>query len=65
VSDLDINSYGFTWGPLKVTRVADFEPRMGRRLVVLGASTDHHTVEICVSATGRSVRVFRDNKELT
>ena len=53
-------SYGFDWGPVSVTRVAHFEPRKGRECYVL----DVNDVHIYVSKTGRSVRVFRDGKEL-
>lgn len=48
--------FGFNWGPVRVTRLATL-PR-GAHIV------DVNGVEIYVSKTGRSVRVFRDGKEL-
>lgn len=54
------NSYGFKWGPVEVTRIAHFEPRKGRECYAL----EVNGVNIYVSKTGRSVRVFRDGKEL-
>lgn len=61
-----IDEYGFTWGPIKVTRVTQVERRRGagntRVLQVLTATGV--TLNIYVSPTGRSVRVFRGGKEL-
>lgn len=51
--------YGFTWGPAEVTRMATF-----RETRVLGIRTGRHKVAVYVSPTGRSVRVFKDGKEL-
>jgi hypothetical protein len=53
-------TFGFNWGPVKVTRIAHFEPRRGRESYIL----DVNGLDIYVSKTGRSVRVFRDGKEL-
>lgn len=50
------NQYGFTWGPVKVQRTAVM-PQGHHVLTVNG-------LDIYVSPTGRSVRVFRDGKEL-
>lgn len=53
-------SFGFDWGPVTVTRIAHFAPRKGRECYVL----EVNNLNIYVSKTGRSVRVFRDGKEL-
>lgn len=55
-----ITTFGFDWGPVEVERVAHFEPRKGREAFVVRVND----LDICVSKTGRSVRVFRDGKEL-
>ena len=55
-----ITTYGFNWGPGRVERVTHFKPRRGREAFILGVND----LEIYVSKTGRSVRVFRDGKEL-
>lgn len=52
--------YGFRWGPLVVTRL--FESR-GRRM--LKVSTDKHVVEVYASPTGRRMRVWLNDKELS
>lgn len=58
--------YGFKWGPLDVIRIAHFKPRADRECYVVQVSTDDgKAVDIYVSKTGRSLRVFRDGKELT
>lgn len=53
-------TFGFDWGPVKVERIAHFKPRKDREAFILGVND----LEIYVSKTGRSVRVFRDGKEL-
>lgn len=53
-------AYGFHWGPADVFRVFQHK---GRR--VLGIETSHRRIQISISPTGRSVRVWRDGKELT
>lgn len=46
--------YGFAWGPMSVTRVAE-----NKGTVVLDINTDAgKRITIYVSPTGRSVRVF-------
>jgi len=50
------DEYGFTWGPVTVQRTAVM-PQGHHVLTVNG-------LDIYVSPTGRSVRVFRDGKEL-
>lgn len=55
MSQMTTTLFGFIWGPVRVTRISSF-PR--------GHVVDVNGVEIYVSAKGRSVRVFRDGKEL-
>jgi len=57
--------YGFIWGAAEVQRMAT----LGEGRVVIGVSTGTGTkrkrrLEIYVSSTGRSVRVWRDGREL-
>ena len=60
-----VTDYGFNFGPMLVERLARFAPRKGREVTVLKVQTDHHTLNIYASRTGRSVRVYKDGKELT
>ncbi len=57
--------FGFAWGPARVERIATFD--RGRRGVyrVVGVRTGYRSLDIYVSPTGRSVRVFLDHTELT
>jgi hypothetical protein len=57
----DANRYGFRWGPMSVVRAAMFGQRR-----VLSITTDgtNDRLSVYVSPTGRSVRVFRNGKEL-
>lgn len=58
-----LTDYGFRWGPMAVTRL--FSSRLGKRENhVLGITTEHHDVQVSVSKTGRSVRVWLDGREL-
>lgn len=58
--------YGFRWGPLVVQRGAEFERQDNGPHRVLRLIPDSGPrLDIYVSPTGRSVRVFRDGKELT
>jgi hypothetical protein len=57
------HEYGFLWGPMNVSRLMTYR-RGKRENSVLGVFTEHHRVEINVSRTGRSVRVWVDGKEL-
>lgn len=61
---MNTTQYGFQWGPLEVTRIAHFEPRKGRECYVLAVETEHGALNVYVSKTGRSMRVFREGKEL-
>lgn len=74
ISDWDIDGdtqYGFKWGPVAVERLAEF-PRSGGQCKVMGLyrvkgptrADMEQVLEIYVSPTGRSVRVFRNGKEL-
>lgn len=57
--------YGFRWGPVVISRWASFQ-RPNGHCRVLGIRPDRGpALEVYVSPTGRSVRVFRDGKELT
>lgn len=61
--------YGFIWAggdgaEVEVTRVAHF-PRSNGVCRVIGLKAGGHRVEVYVSPTGKSVRVFKDGKELT
>ena len=51
--------YGFRWEQLDVIRNMD-----ARGIKSLSILTDHAEIEIGVSAGGRSIRVYRDGKEL-
>jgi hypothetical protein len=54
-----ITKYGFIWGPLEVMRAfAD-----GRYHTLL-IKTEHQEVQISISPTGRSVRVYQSKREL-
>lgn len=53
--------YGFEWGAARITRMAHIEGRYH----VLCVDTPHHHVQLAVSPTGRSVRVWIDNEEAT
>lgn len=59
--------HGFQWGPMTVVRRAIGSRRRGdstRCNYILGVETDHHELTVSVSATGRSVRVWLDGREL-
>ena len=57
MSDICTNtSYGFQWEQVEVTRIAEFN---GTRCVEVNG------VNVYVSPKGRSVRVFRNGKEMT
>jgi len=63
--------YGFTWGPVEVERMATFPvgDDRSRRNRVIGIYTTvkgerKRRLEIYVSPTGQSIRVWRDGEEL-
>lgn len=54
--------YGFTWGPMEVTRCARFtEGDRDTRCIQVKAGK--RTLSVYVSRTGRSIRVFEDGQE--
>lgn len=61
----DEDRYGFRWGPLVVQRSAEINRQDNGPHRVLRLITDEGAgLDVYVSPTGRSVRVFRDGKEL-
>lgn len=60
-----VGQYGFTWGPMEVTRIASYFPRgLARgKYHILGVKTPKASVEVCVSPTGL-VRVFKNGEEI-
>lgn len=58
--------FGFKWGQIEVARLASFVRREGKGATrILRVKTEAgKEIEIYVSPTGRSLRVFRDGKEL-
>ena len=74
---VDETRYGFRWGPFTVERCASIERHKGEGLFrilkcYVGGDREpggpgekrREVLEIYVSPTGRSVRVFRDGEEL-
>lgn len=66
----EMTEFGMRWGPLEVERmtVIDKGPKNGgyTRVIRVTGGERHHDkdLEIHVSSTGRSLRVFRGGKEL-
>lgn len=58
------HQFGFEWGPINVTRAAHWSPSKGREAFVIRVETSAGPLDIYASKTGRSLRVFRDGKEL-
>lgn len=58
-NDNAADQYGFRWGQLDVVRLAEFK---GTR--ALSIRSDFGSIEVYVSPTGRSIRVWRDGDEL-
>lgn len=61
----EVTQYGFKWGGAQVTRIA--EGPKGTTVIGIGAAGDpdwKHAIEVYVSRTGKSVRVFRKGVEL-
>lgn len=58
------DSEGFTWGPMEVYPAAGFHRRDGITRVVTLETTAGVKLDLYVSPTGRSVRVFKKGKEL-
>lgn len=63
VKPTENHRFGFRWGPMNVNRLTHIVSGK-REARVLGVETDHHKVEVSVSRTGRSVRVWLDGVEL-
>lgn len=57
-------TYGFQWGPATVERLAAID-RSGRVSRVLQIAAGRHQLTVYISPTGRSLRVFKDGRELT
>lgn len=53
-----VTVYGFVWGPMEVTRLAQID---GRVVVSVRTATGRE-IEVYTSATGRSLRVFEKGK---
>lgn len=54
-----ITDFGFKWGDVEVTRLTQI-----KRLKVLGVRIRERDLQISISATGRSIRVWLDGEEL-
>lgn len=59
-TEQDSYQFGFRWGQVDVVRMSEFPS--GHK--VIRVVTDFDDLQIYVSKTGRSVRVFRAGKEL-
>jgi hypothetical protein len=58
--------YGFRWGPTVVFRERTYEMGSHRTTRVVVVQPDQGPpIEIHVSSTGKSVRVFREGRELS
>lgn len=55
------SDYGFAWGPVLVERAAEFR---GTGVIRLTTDTGAQ-INVYVSRTGKSIRAFKDGKELT
>jgi len=62
-----LSDYGFEWEQVEVERLASIlrKPTDAHSDKVIRVRTKYRNLEIYVSPTGRSVRVWRDHKELT
>jgi hypothetical protein len=56
--------YGFVWGPMEVLRAAIFREGDKDETRAIQIKTEHRTLDVYVSRTGRSVRVFEKGREL-
>lgn len=56
--------FGFTWGPIEVNRCATLE-RGDSRTRVVQVKAGNRTLDVYISETGRSIRIFEDHKEWT
>jgi hypothetical protein len=60
VTDASLTRYGFQFGAAEVTRLTDFKGTA----VIEVSTTAGRNVQIYVSPKGKSLRVFRDGKEM-
>lgn len=62
-----VDDYGFKWGQVVVERLGSIlrKPTDPNSDKIIRVKTQYRNLEIYVSPTGRSVRVWRDHKELT
>jgi hypothetical protein len=56
---VDAELYGFRWRQLDVIRLMERDESR-----VVSVESDYHKVQVYVSPTGRSVRVWKDGEEL-
>lgn len=65
-STAETTQFGFVWGPIEVVRM--FEDKRGRMLGLRAPPSNYVNgkwkLEIWISPTGKSIRVFRRGKEL-
>jgi hypothetical protein len=55
--------FGFKWGPLEVARFGEFPRNKGVERVVR-VSTAYGAVDVYVSPSGKSIRVYRGTHEM-
>lgn len=53
--------FGFKWGPAHIHRICHIEGK-GR---LLSVKTEHGCIEVWISEKGKSLRAFRDGRELS
>lgn len=59
MDDEEVKKFGFRFGPMDVVRATEHEGTHYVQVV-----SDYVTIDVSVSPTGRSVRVFRNGEEL-
>ncbi len=57
----ELTEYGFKWGPMEVTRMAEISGSLNLSVKTVAGLR----IQIFVSPKGHSLRVFREGKELT
>lgn len=63
--DMALTDFGFRWGPMEVTRAASWPQHAKTKISrALRIHTPKQFVDIVVSPSGNSVRVFRNGVEL-
>lgn len=62
----ELTDYGFDWDQVNVERLASIKRKASdpHSDKIIRIRTKYRTLEIYVSPTGRSVRVWRDHKEI-